>query len=169
MHKGECLMTTRSKAIIAVFVAAFMASITVVGTTLADRQDSDERHERHGYGYGMWKHRGHHGEHPGGERLLESFDQNNDGKLTQSEVDQSRQERFKKFDTNSDGNLSLQEYEALWLEAMRSRMVDRFQTLDDDGDAVVTTEEFVAPFDQLVNRMDRDDNGEVTRDELRRH
>ena len=51
---------------------------------------------------------------------------------------------------------------------MRSRMVDRFQGLDDDSDAAVTSEEFLAPFGKVVNRMDRDNNGELTRDELRR-
>lgn len=155
-------MTTRSKGIIAIFVATLVGTIAFAGTTLADRQDSEGRHEGRGHGYKMGKHR------HGGERLFESFDLNDDGKLTQDEVDQTRQERFAKFDTDSDGELSLQEYEALWLDAMRSRMVDRFQNLDDDGDAAVTTEEFVAPFSQLINRMDRDDNGELTRDELRR-
>ncbi len=51
---------------------------------------------------------------------------------------------------------------------MRSRMVDRFQRFDDDGDAAVTSEEFLAPFGKVVSRMDRDDNGELSRDELRR-
>ena len=161
-------MTTRTKIIIAIFVAALVGSLTLVGTTVADRQETEGRHERHGRGYGMGKHRGHHGSHRGGERLMETFDQNNDGKLTQVEVEQTRQERFAQFDTDSDGKLSLQEYEALWLDAMRSRMVDRFQDLDDDGDAAVTTEEFVAPFEQLISRMDRDDNGELSRDELQR-
>ena len=74
-----------------------------------------------------------------------------------------------RFDTDKDGTLTLQEYQALWFDAMRSRMVDRFQSLDDDGDAVVTNEEFLTPFGNVVNRRDRDDNGKLTRDELRRH
>jgi hypothetical protein len=62
----------------------------------------------------------------------------------------------------------LQEYQVLWLDAMRNRMVDRFQSLDDDGDAAVTSEEFLAPFGKVVSRRDRDDNGELTRDEMRK-
>lgn len=160
-------MTTRTKSIIAVFVAALVGSITVVGSSLADRGDQEGHQERHGHGFKAGKHHARHGWHLRGERLFESFDLNDDGKLTQAEVDQARQERLTKFDADNDGKLSLQEYEALWLDAMRSRMVDRFQRLDDDGDAMVTTEEFVAPFGNVINRMDRDGDGELTRDELR--
>lgn len=103
-----------------------------------------------------------------GEQLFENFDANGDGKLTQGEVDQTRRERFTSFDADNDGKLSLSEYQALWSDAMRSRMVDRFQRFDDDGDAAVTSEEFLAPFGKVVSRMDRDDNGELSRDELRR-
>ena len=54
-----------------------------------------------------------------------------------------RSSRLAAFDQNNDGRLTLEEYQAMWLDAMRERMVDRFQAHDDDGDAVVTVEEFV--------------------------
>jgi Ca2+-binding EF-hand superfamily protein len=126
------------------------------------------RQERHGHRFEAGEHRGRHGGGMRGERWLEGFDANNDGKLTQAEVDQTRRDRFVQFDTDQDGKLNLQEYQALWLDAMRRHMVDRFQALDDDGDAAVTTEEFAAPFGKLVNHMDRNNDGEITRDELRR-
>jgi len=109
---------------------------------------------------------GHHGG-AGGERLFETFDANQDGTLTQAEVDQARQAQLAEFDANGDGSLDLEEYQALWLDAMRERMVDQFQAHDDDGDGVVTAEEFGERFGGIVTRLDDDGDGEVTMDELR--
>ena len=69
---------------------------------------------------------------------------------------------------DSDGSLSLEEYQALWLDAMRERMVDRFQAHDDDGDGIVTVEEFVESLQLDRPAVDRNDDGQVTRDDLRR-
>jgi Ca2+-binding EF-hand superfamily protein len=102
-----------------------------------------------------------------GASIIETFDTDGDGNLKQAEVDQFRTDRLAEFDSNGDGNLTLEEYQALWLDAMRERMVDAFQRLDDDGDALVTREEFVEPFAKLVQRLDRDNDGTVTQDEMR--
>jgi Ca2+-binding EF-hand superfamily protein len=113
----------------------------------------------------------HHGggHHSGGAmRLFEQFDANQDGRLTQAEIDQVRQSRLAEFDQDGDGSLSLEEYQALWVDAMRERMVDRFQAHDDDGDGMVTAEEFGEPFDRMVSRFDQNGDGEVTLDEVRR-
>jgi Ca2+-binding EF-hand superfamily protein len=117
-------------------------------------------------GWGRHHGGGHHG--GGAMRLFEQFDANEDGRLTQAEVDQVRQSRLAEFDQDDDGSLSLEEYQALWMDAMRERMVDRFQAHDDDGDGMVTAEEFAEPFDRMVSRFDRDGDGEVTADEMRR-
>ncbi|WP_193369513.1 EF-hand domain-containing protein [Pelagibius marinus] len=128
--------------------------------------------------YGGHHMRGHHsgggwhGRHGGGRhgfRMMEAFDANDDGKLSQEEIDSSRAERFGKFDGDGDQSLTLQEYEQLWLDAMRERMVDRFQDLDADGDAKVTAEEFKAPFAKMVRRMDRNEDGVIDRNDFRRH
>lgn len=131
-----------------------------------------------------WHERGHHMGGPGmgdmagmgdmggrGERgpmrMLEQFDQSGDGRVGQDEVDAVRGERFAAFDANGDGELALEEYETLWLDAMRLQMVRGFQRLDVDGDAAVTEAEFVEPFDGLVERFDQDGDGVVTQEELR--
>jgi hypothetical protein len=171
--EGDNYMKTRTKVIIATSLIALMAGITIAGTSFADRRESSSDEgpmrfeERHGRWFDRGRHHGHHGWQRHGERLFDSFDSNGDGKLTQAEVDQVRRDRFTQFDTDTDGKLSLQEYQALWLDAMRRDMVDRFQGLDDDGDAIVTAEEFVAPFGKAVRHMDRNNDGELTRDELR--
>ncbi len=102
-----------------------------------------------------------------GSSIFETFDTDGDGSLKQAEVDQFRSDRLAKFDSNGDGKLTLEEYQALWLDAMRERMVDAFQRLDDDGDAVVSREEFLEPFALIVSRLDRNADGTVTRDEVR--
>jgi Ca2+-binding EF-hand superfamily protein len=109
---------------------------------------------------------GHHG--GGAMRLFEQFDANQDGRLTQAEIDQVRQSRLAEFDQNGDGSLSLEEYQALWVDAMRESMVDRFQAHDDDGDGMVTAEEFGEPFDRIVSRLDQNGDGELTADEIQR-
>jgi EF hand len=118
---------------------------------------------------GKWDgHRGHHGRGGFGPGFLERVDTDGDGRATQAEIDQIRQDRVAEFDENRDGSLTLEEFQALWLSVMRERMVDSFQALDDDGDAVVTVEEYVEPFSRVVSRLDRNDDGELTSDDMRR-
>ena len=96
---------------------------------------------------------------------MQNFDTDGDGSVTQEEIDAVRIEQITKFDRNGDGSLDLAEYEALWLDAMRERMVDRFQAHDDDGDGSVTSEEFNEKFEGLVERMDRNDDGVMNSDD----
>jgi Ca2+-binding EF-hand superfamily protein len=95
------------------------------------------------------------------------FDLDKDGAVTQAEVDRYRQEQIVKFDANKDGTLSLDEYQALWLDRMRERMVRGFQEHDRDGNGQVTTEEFNRRFNGLVERFDRNDDGRLSPDDRR--
>ena len=157
-------MKTGYKALIIAGVVAAAGITFAAETGLADdrghrgffgiSQDDDGREHRRGRGRGA--------------AMLESFDSNGDGQLTQAEIDAVRADRFAAFDTDGNGQLTLGEYEALWLDAMRERMVDRFQSLDDDGDAIVTTAEFVDPFAAIVSRMDRNEDGVLNADDMRR-
>ena len=129
-----------------------------------------------GGGKGGWRHasmghhwRGHHGHGHKIGRLLERFDADEDGKLTQSELDESRTKLLAKFDKDKDGELSLAEFEALWLDVMRHRMVRGFQHLDRDGNAQVALDEFLKPYSDIVERMDKDDDGAISRDDHKRH
>jgi Ca2+-binding EF-hand superfamily protein len=146
-------MRTRTKVMLAV------GAITLGTTTMVDASQA-------GGGWG----RGHHGGGwgGGGDRLFEQFDANGDGLITQAEIDQVLGDRLASFDQNNDGSLNLEEYQALWLDAMRERMVDRFQAHDDDGDATVTVEEFVGSYSSMVRRLDSNDDGQLTREDFRR-
>ncbi|MDX1737264.1 MAG: EF-hand domain-containing protein, partial [Alphaproteobacteria bacterium] len=70
------------------------------------------------------------------------------------------------FDGNDDGKIDLKEFEAMWLSFLRERMVDSFQELDADGDAAVTVIEFQNPTNHIFDRLDRDNNGIVSQDEI---
>jgi EF hand len=148
----EALRMTRTKKYLLATGALALGAAAFAGASLAG---------------GDW---GHHngGGHGGGMRFFEQFDANQDGRLTQAEVDEVRRSQLTEFDQNGDGSLTLEEYQALWLDAMREHMVDRFQAHDDDGDGMVTAEEFGEPFDRIVSRLDQNGDGELTADEMRR-
>lgn len=149
--------------------AAFAQSGAQPGKTQAERekmQTASYRH--HGRGKGERHMRGHRSAGRGLDRLIEAFDADGDGGVTQEEIMTARETRLSEFDANNDGSLDLSEYEALWLDAMRERMVDRFQAHDDDGDGMVTVEEFNEDFARVVERRDRNDDGVLDSEDIRR-
>lgn len=152
------------------FTATAIAGVGLVG--LAAVGLADDGHRRwggmHGGGhYGMGMGMGG----PGAmHEMFLGFDANEDGKLTQEEIDQGRADQLRKFDKDGDGALSLTEYEALWLDVMRESMVDRFQEHDADGDGKVTTQEFGKRFANMVKFMDANGDGVLDEtDMMRRH
>ena len=92
---------------------------------------------------------------------LEQFDTNKDGATTQAEINDMRAARLKQFDKNGDNKLTLEEYTQLWLDAYRRQMVHQFQRHDDDGDGLITIDEFNKDFANLVRRYDRNGDGKV--------
>lgn len=83
-------------------------------------------------------------------------------------MDASRTARLAEFDADGDGELTLEEYQALWLDAMHERMVDRFQAHDDDGTGTVTVEEFLEDYAGVVERADRNGDGKLDREDFMR-
>ena len=119
----------------------------------------------HGFGPGMG-----FGHGPGGPgmAIFEELDQNQDGALTREEIAAALGAKLQKFDADADQTLTLQEFEGLWLEHTRSRMVDAFQFLDDDGDGRVTQAEMKQPFDRMARFADRNQDGKIDQSDLRR-
>ncbi len=127
-------------------------------------------HKRYG-GHDVSEWSEHGGKHKGASmfKLMERYDENGDQALTLDEVLNARSTQFKTYDTNKDGVLELSEYEALWLNAMRERMVDRFQKHDNDGDGKISPEDFSRKYSYMMHRMDRNEDGKVDASDMRRH
>ncbi len=89
------------------------------------------------------------GQMGGGFALFGEADTNGDGRVTPQEARDAQLAALKKYDANGDGTLSLDEFEALHSAAIRERMVDRFQALDNDGDGKITTDEVTAKADRM--------------------
>lgn len=101
--------------------------------------------------------------------LMERYDANRDGALSQEEIDTNRTQWHGEFDKDKSADLSLAEFEALWLKARHEMMVREFQEFDRDGDGKLTLDEYKAPLNAMVSRLDRNGDGLVNRDDrLRR-
>jgi Ca2+-binding EF-hand superfamily protein len=153
-------------------VAAAALTLSGLGLAVAVAQDMPGRsggeeqmqhvHWRGGHGHGGGERGWRRGGGAGFMRQLETFDANGDDAVTQGEIDQFRQGQITRFDADGNGTLSLEEYQALWLDAMRERMVDAFQEHDDDGDGQVTVVEFNERYTDLVERFDRNGDGQLS-------
>jgi len=160
---------------IAIAGVATIMLIGGAGLAVADSDwGEDCRYGRHGGGSGAF-HKGGHGGfgmmRGGPMRLFAEFDENNDQTLSRQEVDAGLDSKLAGADQSGDGTLSLEEFEALWLERMRPMMVDSFQFLDEDGDGQVSRAELGDPVGTIYARLDRNNDGAITKDEMqsRRH
>ena len=159
-------MQKRNAFIIMTVVA--VAAIGLGSLTLATNADAGGGWRHRDGGHGMGRSGGHGGgfaAHAG--KLFDETDKNGDGKLSAAEVEAGLSGRLAGADANSDGKLTLAEFEALWLSFTRSAMVDRFQHLDENGDGSVSGKEFRSPFVRMVRWLDRDDDGALSRHEMR--
>jgi len=84
-----------------------LAGITLIALPAAAY--AQDRHHRSDRGHQM-------------ENLMATYDVNEDGQITQEEVDGFRADRLAAFDADGDGSLSLSEYEALWCKGRSSLM-----------------------------------------------
>ena len=146
-----------------------------------DRADPDHRvevrgdrhgprgkgHHHHGARDGRDGPRGHRGfgasAGPGMmQTLFAEVDADGDGRVTQDEIDAFRAAKVRAADTSGDGALSIEEFDTLYREFTRSRMVDAFQDLDANGDGMIDKAEMDARLTRIKARMDRDGDGVLT-------
>jgi Ca2+-binding EF-hand superfamily protein len=99
--------------------------------------------------------------------MFEQFDRDDDGRVTRAEAEQFRNDRLARFDADGNGRLSLDEYRALWMDAMNIAMVRAFQRHDVDGDGAVTVEEFARPVERMFAHLDRNRDQIIDPSELR--
>ena len=100
-------------------------------------------------------------------RVLADADANDDGSLTQDEIDQFLAAQLTGADASGDGTVSLEEFQTIYLERTRPLMVDAFQRLDEDGDGQITSGELSDRFGNIVQRMDRNGDDALSADDRR--
>ncbi|MEM7567875.1 MAG: hypothetical protein AAF321_11655 [Pseudomonadota bacterium] len=104
----------------------------------------------------------------GAMQILRSFDADGDDALTQAEIDAGIAAQVAAADADGDGALSLTEFGTVWDELTERQRVRAFQRLDPNGDASVTTAELEERFGGIVERMDRNEDGQLDRSDRRR-
>ncbi|MFM1814297.1 MAG: hypothetical protein RLZ98_992 [Pseudomonadota bacterium] len=125
---------------------------------------------------------GRRGRRGGGMRMgmgmIRRFDQDNDGKVTKAEFDQSLQRRFQQIDLNNDGRITDADLPPMLRgrnilagngdrQGMRGRghrgmrMFGQLRGTDANKDGAVTLEEFAARANERFQRMDHNKDGTV--------
>lgn len=112
--------------------------------------------------------RGGHGGRGMMGMMMEKVDANGDRAVTQEEIDTFRNGVVSAADASGEGDISLDEFETIYLQMVRERMVDSFQKLDADGDGAVTQAEMDKRFGSVVERMDRNGDGQLDREDHRK-
>jgi len=113
------------------------------------------------------------------EQMFERTDINNDGKITQEEVDAVAAQRFNEADTNGDGLLSAEEMQAFAAAQRETREQERraartermISRLDTNDDGLLSQEELSARgpqdmFSRMLDRIDTDGDGAISEEEL---
>ena len=114
---------------------------------------------------------GSHGFGPRGlggpERMIERLDANEDGTISEDEVNAFRNERFAKFDTDKSGGLSVQEMEAGREAEKQERRAEMLSRIDTNGDQEISLEEFGNREVRMFERLDANKDGEISAEELK--
>ena len=150
-------MQQRTTLFIALGAAGVFGFIAVADSAFADRKRG---HGMHGGGH-------HHGIADQVRSMAERYDLNDDGSITQEEIDQNRADWHAEFSGDSN-TMSLEQFQDLWLRARRNQMVREFQRFDRDGDGQITQEEYQRPMEGFVERFDRNDDQALSRDDMQR-
>lgn len=132
------------------------------------RGDCGKAHKDHGKRGGHEQHGGRGGRGGPGMmvgQVIKKADANNDRAVTQVEIDTFRAAAVANADVSGEGEISIDEFETIYLQLIRNQMVDTFQDLDEDGDGVVTQVEMDKRFGNVVERMDRNDDGQLDRED----
>lgn len=151
------MMRKRTKLLLGAGAAAMLALGGLAGLAQADMEGGPGG-GRCGMGAG-------HGHGTMGQQMMERYDADKDGKVTQAEVDQNRQQWLADADADKNGTLSLDEFRQLWMKSRSEMMVREFQFFDRDGNGQVTIEEYKGPVANIVADRDQNNDGSLGPDD----
>lgn len=100
--------------------------------------------------------------------VLRLADTNEDGSLSQEEVDAFVAGQVSEANADGADGVTLDEFQTIWLSMTRPMMVRTFQFFDTDGDAVISQEEIDDRFANIVEKFDRNGDGQMDRGDRRR-
>lgn len=114
------------------------------------------------------------GEHRGRPKInFEEVDINDDGVLSQAELEVAAAARFAKIDTNKDAVLTTDELQAELAARMHGRVmrqsVRMMRRMDADGDGVLTSNEMKPGHGdtaKMFERLDQDRDGQISKKEF---
>jgi Ca2+-binding EF-hand superfamily protein len=150
-------MQRRTTLFIALGAAGVLSFIAVADSAFADRKRGHGMHSGHHHGMMARQFRS----------MAERYDLNQDGEITQEEIDRNRAEWHAEFSGDDDA-MTLEQFQDLWLRARHRQMVREFQRFDRDGDGRITLEEYQRPMADFVERFDRTGSQSLTRDDFKR-
>ena len=104
----------------------------------------------------------------GDKRMKDRFDrldQDGNGRVDRDEFAAGGKFRFGKMDMDGNGIITLAELED---HARRDRIAKRFERMDADNNGQVTTEEFAEAGAKLFQRLDENEDGYLSKGELKR-
>ena len=115
----------------------------------------------------------------GKHMMHQKMDVNKDGTVSQEEFQTFRANHFAEADKNGDGALSQSDFEAMaklkeqerqkaMEKAREKRRLEHFKSLDANGDGTVSQEEFTKKGERQFIRMDRNDDGQLNKDDRRK-
>ncbi|MCA0042992.1 EF-hand domain-containing protein [Celeribacter litoreus] len=147
------------------FVSALALVAVVGGATVAIAQAAPMQGRQMQQGQAM-------GGMPFGPQFdFASIDTNEDGKITQDEIDAMKAARFAEIDADGNGTVDADELfahqEAQRIARQQARAAQMIASRDADGDGVLSQEELQnRPQFSLFDRLDADGDGALSEDEL---
>ena len=152
------------------FLTAAALTVAVLGAS--SFSVSAFAQDQGGQGGGGWS--GGQGGHGGG--MLGRMDADHDGKVSLAEYETFRMNQFKRMDTDGNGALSFAEIDAASAAAaqrggpmadMMKARNDALKAADANGDQSISADEFKAFVDAEFKKLDTNNDGYLTPDELR--
>ncbi len=104
-----------------------------------------------------------------GERLIDEFDQNNDGVLSRSELPRRLRAQFSQLDRDGDGHLTASELQRRQAAGQRGRHVPAefiYIWVADEGNGQLSLDELQRAYGTL-REIDENNDGQLSRSELR--